>query len=114
MRINFAPYTWGHNSNMEFGSPTVDIYLSDGAHMGILSHTKEHPFIPYSRETVSEEEGIAKGAVFDSLNARRSVRFSDQSVPKAMIEHAIAVRPQHPGAHRQPWRLLPSALENQA
>ena len=73
------------------------------------SRDSTHPFIPYSHETVSEEEGIAKGAaLFDSLNARRSVRFfSDQSIPKAMIEHAIRCASTAPsGAHRQPWRFV--------
>ena len=77
--------------------------------MSILNHSTNHPFIPYSRELITKEEGKAKGtALFESLNARRSVRsFSNQAVPRALIEHAIRCASTAPsGAHRQPWRFV--------
>jgi nitroreductase len=47
-------------------------------------------------------------AFYEEMNARRSVReFSDRSVPRALIEHAIRTASTAPsGAHRQPWRFV--------
>lgn len=74
-----------------------------------------HPFIPYSLERVSSQQGIERGKqLYQSLSKRRSVRFfSDEPVPREMIEHAIRCASSAPsGAHRQPWTFVAiSALE---
>lgn len=46
--------------------------------------------------------------LFAELDARRSVRhFSDQSVPRQLIEEAIQIASTAPsGAHRQPWKFV--------
>lgn len=63
-------------------------------------------FIPYSRPVVPADELLSRSeAFFREMNTRRSVRaFSDEPVPKAVIEHLIAAASTAPsGAHKQPW-----------
>jgi iodotyrosine deiodinase len=62
--------------------------------------------IPYHLDTFSEEEMIVKSKSFyEWLDKRRSVRdFSDQKVPKEVIENIIKSASTAPsGAHKQPW-----------
>lgn len=66
-------------------------------------------FIPYRppRRPLAEME--ARAAEFEALmDARRSVRFfSDEPVPRSLIEAAIRTASTAPsGAHRQPWRFV--------
>ena len=62
--------------------------------------------IPYRPPRFSHEESQRRGqALYDHLDARRSVRdFSDEPVPRALIETAIRTASTAPsGAHMQPW-----------
>lgn len=56
---------------------------------------------------VGEQESVAE-AVFDEMNARRSVReFSDAPVPRELVETAIRCASTAPsGAHMQPWTFV--------
>lgn len=68
-----------------------------------------HPFVPWQPERIPVEEGTARGeALLQELEGRRSVRyFTDDPVPKRMIELAIGAASTAPsGAHRQPWRFV--------
>ena len=65
--------------------------------------------IPYRPTRISIEESKNRANDFYSLmNARRSVRhFSDEPVPKELIEQAIRTASTAPsGAHRQPWQFV--------
>lgn len=67
---------------------------------------KGHEHIRYSHEQYSHEEMIERSAkFFDWMETRRSVReFSDQPVPKEVIENVIKSASTAPsGAHKQPW-----------
>jgi len=67
------------------------------------------PHVPYRPERVEPSEGLARGqALFDDLERRRSVRyFTDQPVPREMIEIAIRAASTAPsGAHQQPWTFV--------
>ncbi len=67
---------------------------------------KEIPFIPYTRPTVSPEEMIVQSQTYyEWMDKRRTVRhFSDQKVPKEVIENIILTASTAPsGAHKQPW-----------
>lgn len=67
---------------------------------------KEYPFIPFSRETYSEEEMIERSRSFyDWADCRRSVRdFSAKPVPKEVMENILMTASSAPsGAHKQPW-----------
>ncbi len=60
----------------------------------------------YQHQTVSKDDMIAKSeAFYQWLNQRRSIReFSDQNVPKVVIENIIKSASTAPsGAHKQPW-----------
>ena len=62
--------------------------------------------ISYETELFSENELIEKSDTFyNFLNKRRSVRdFSDQPIPKLVIENLIKSASTAPsGAHKQPW-----------
>ena len=70
------------------------IYINGYKH--ILFHSSEH----------SEEETLSKSEIFYKwLDKRRSVRdFSDQNVPKQVIENLIMAASTAPsGANKQPW-----------
>ncbi len=67
---------------------------------------KGHEHIRYSHKHYSHEEMIKRSADFyDWMETRRSVReFSDQPVPKEVIENVIRSASTAPsGAHKQPW-----------
>lgn len=66
-------------------------------------------FIPYHPARVPPETSRARGAaLFEELDARRSVRFfSDAPVPRDLIETAIRCASTAPsGAHQQPWTFV--------
>ncbi|MEO1731457.1 MAG: nitroreductase family protein [Pseudomonadota bacterium] len=67
---------------------------------------KDHETVPYSLETLPDEESVARARrVRDSLKERRTCRyFSDQPVPREVIEAAIEAAGTAPnGANHQPW-----------
>ena len=67
------------------------------------------PLIPYCPPRFPPDEMLRRAEqFFAEVNSRRSVReFSDESVPKRLIELAIATASTAPsGAHRQPWRFV--------
>ncbi len=73
---------------------------------------KKHIFISgfkhiaYKQESISDKEMIEKSKAFlQFMDKRRSVReFSDQAVPKEVIENIIKTASTSPsGAHKQPW-----------
>ncbi len=71
--------------------------------------SREHPFIPYRPERLSEEEMRRRGLDFHAaMDRRRSVRdFSSDPVPRELIEIAIRTASTAPsGAHRQPWKFV--------
>lgn len=64
---------------------------------------------PYSHERRPEDEMRATADdLFNRMNARRSIRdFSDESVPRDLIETAIRTASTAPsGANRQPWQFV--------
>jgi iodotyrosine deiodinase len=66
----------------------------------------EDNFIPFERETPSQEELIQRSEDFNiRMQRRRSVRdFADTPVPKQVIENIIRTAGSAPsGAHKQPW-----------
>ena len=66
-------------------------------------------FIPYQPAGYNEQQMLAKALeTFTALDARRSVRhFSDQPVPRELIEIAIRTASTAPsGAHLQPWKFV--------
>lgn len=65
-----------------------------------------YPFVAYRHETYTEEEMLFRSKVFyEWMNKRRTVRdFSDQPVPREVIEHLVLTASTAPsGAHKQPW-----------
>lgn len=67
---------------------------------------REHDTVPYSLETLPDDESIARARrVRDSLKERRTCRyFSDAPVPREVIEAAIEAAGTAPnGANHQPW-----------
>ena len=75
-------------------------------------NTKDHILVNGYRhnvfysEVIPGEESIEKSrSYFEWLDKRRSIRdFSDQNVPKAVIENLIKSASTAPsGAHKQPW-----------
>ncbi|OFZ11631.1 MAG: nitroreductase [Bacteroidetes bacterium RIFCSPHIGHO2_02_FULL_44_7] len=68
--------------------------------------TNDFPFIPYSRESYSNEEMLERSISFYAwADQRRSVRhFSDKAVDKAVMENILMTASTAPsGAHKQPW-----------
>ncbi len=68
-----------------------------------------HPFTELEFNRMPEDEMEARASAFlDRLDARRSVRmFSDEPVPRRLIEQAIRTAATAPsGAHKQPWRFV--------
>ncbi|MBI1224746.1 MAG: nitroreductase family protein [Bacteroidetes bacterium] len=64
------------------------------------------PHIPYHPVSFTETESIERSKSFlDYMKRRRSLRFfSDQPVPKEVIENIIMTASTAPsGAHKQPW-----------
>ncbi len=69
----------------------------------------EYPFIPHHIERFEAEEMRRRSdSFFELMDRRRSVRdFTDQPVPRELIESAIRTASTAPsGAHRQPWRFV--------
>lgn len=67
------------------------------------------PIIPYQSKQLSAEEQHDRADTFyEEMNRRRSVRmFSDEPVPRHLIEQAIRTASTAPsGAHRQPWTFV--------
>ncbi|MFT5780084.1 MAG: iodotyrosine deiodinase [Crocinitomicaceae bacterium] len=67
---------------------------------------KEYPFIPFSRESYSEEEMLQRSEdFFNWADERRSVRdFSSKPVAKEVMENILMTASTAPsGAHKQPW-----------
>ena len=70
--------------------------------------------ILHEHQSISKEDMIEKSnAFYQWLNERRSIReFSDQEVPKVVIENIIKAASTAPsGAHKQPWTFC--AISNQ-
>lgn len=70
---------------------------------------RDHKAIPYSLPDLGDEERLARAsALRDRLERRRTCRyFSDASVPRAIIEAAIAAAGTAPsGANHQPWHFV--------
>ena len=71
--------------------------------------TEQYPFIPY-RPTRHDPAEMRRRAedFYHHLDSRRSVReFSDEPVPRELVEYAIRTASTAPsGAHRQPWRFV--------
>jgi len=71
--------------------------------------SESYPFIPYRPRRLNPEASQQRADRFyQTMNARRSVRhFSDEPVPRSLIEQAIRTASTAPsGAHRQPWRFV--------
>ena len=67
------------------------------------------PFVSYRPPRLDQAEAIRRGGRFlEFLETRRSVRaFSDEPVPRDMIEIAVAAANTAPsGAHHQPWKFV--------
>lgn len=63
-------------------------------------------FIPYTRDTYSEDEMITRSrAYYEWLDGRRSLRaFSSREVPRQVMENLVMAASSAPsGAHKQPW-----------
>ena len=75
----------------------------------IAALCKHRIVIPYSPEQIPIDIGLERGRdLLSDLDQRRSVRmFSDQPVPGAAIEIAVATANTAPsGAHQQPWTFV--------
>jgi iodotyrosine deiodinase len=67
---------------------------------------EDHPYIAYSKPLLTDQEMLDRSRVFyEMMDYRRSVReFSDQAVPRKVIENLIRTASTAPsGAHKQPW-----------
>lgn len=71
-----------------------------------MQEQKDKGFRPYNFQFHSQEALLERSEKFHSeVNKRRTIRhFSDQAVPKKVIENIILTASSAPsGAHRQPW-----------
>ena len=71
------------------------------------THAMTSGFIPYTGRRV--DDPVASGRQFlELMSTRRSVRdFSDEPVPRELIEIAVATASSAPsGAHQQPWTFV--------
>ncbi|MDY7097182.1 MAG: nitroreductase family protein [Pseudomonadota bacterium] len=80
---------------------------------------RDHETVPYSLETLTESERISRAQSFrDRLKERRTCRyFSDEAVPRKVIEAAIGAAGTAPnGANHQPWHfaVIESAQKKRA
>ena len=70
---------------------------------------KSDPFIPLAFSVQEERVMEASAALFyQQMSKRRSVRdFSDQPIPRSVLEHAILTAGSAPsGANMQPWHFV--------
>jgi nitroreductase len=73
------------------------------------THTHERAFVPLHFERLPEDEMLRRAREFHGeMDRRRTTRhFSDQPVPREMIEYAIRTAGTAPsGAHQQPWTFV--------
>jgi len=66
----------------------------------------DFPFVPYEAQRMSPDEtAVLALAYLHFMQQRRSVRdFSDQAVPRTVIENLVMTAASAPsGAHKQPW-----------
>ncbi len=71
--------------------------------------SKRYEPIPFRPERLPLDEARRRGRdLYAEFESRRSVRFfSDEAVPRDLVEMAIAAASTAPsGAHRQPWRFV--------
>ena len=71
-----------------------------------MSEKQTFPFIPYTRERLSDEEMVSRSKDYlDFMDERRTVRdFSEDPVPREVLENIIMAASTAPsGAHKQPW-----------
>lgn len=69
----------------------------------------EYPFVPYQPQRFSSQTMVERAqAFYELMEGRRSVRqFSDEPVPRELIDVAVATASTAPsGAHRQPWKFV--------
>ncbi|HXV69924.1 MAG TPA: nitroreductase family protein [Acidimicrobiia bacterium] len=67
------------------------------------------PMIPHQFQRLAPDEQRSRAdSFYEEMDRRRSVRFfSDEPVPRHLIEQAIRTASTAPsGAHRQPWRFV--------
>lgn len=80
-----------------------------GTHAHTSPVADEPRFVPLDFDRVPEAEQLARSRRFlASMQRRRSVRhFSNEPVPRELIENAIATAGTAPsGAHQQPWTFV--------
>lgn len=68
-----------------------------------------HPFVPLAFERLAEDEMLRRARDFYAeMNRRRTTRqFSDQPVPRELVELAVRTAGTAPsGAHQQPWTFV--------
>ena len=71
--------------------------------------TVPHPFVPLAFERLPEDEMLRRARGFYvEMNRRRTTRhFSDEPVPRELIEYAVRTAGTAPsGAHQQPWTFV--------
>jgi iodotyrosine deiodinase len=71
--------------------------------------TLPHPFVPLAFERLPLDEMLRRARGFYAeMDRRRTTRqFSDEPVPRELIEHAVRTAGTAPsGAHQQPWTFV--------